>query len=301
MRTYDPRVGKFLSVDPLTKKFPSLSPFQYCSDNPVAGIDLDGRELTYYYTKLVKDHGKSRIMLSRVVDSEDPTLHGGVTIYDKNGLSKTINYDVTYSQIGIHAVAVLHGVEWKVLPEGVNLSDLPSFNDPIWNTFPNSDEYQDQVVDQINDKIRTINKVKDAIQLTHTFAAIMKPVVASALSKAALKLETTFLRNKRLAKLASGWRPERFRKGVVEKVWEKAKEEGGGIVRDPKTGQQIKWDGSKPRNWDMGHVDEKSWLDWRRDYENGKITWQELLDEYNEPKNYRPEIPGPNRANNSRE
>jgi RHS repeat-associated protein len=44
MRFYDPRVGRFLSVDPLTKGYPELTPYQYGSNNPVQNIDLDGLE-----------------------------------------------------------------------------------------------------------------------------------------------------------------------------------------------------------------------------------------------------------------
>ncbi len=44
MRIYDPRLGKFLSVDLLTRKYPMLSPFQYASNRHIDGIDLDGLE-----------------------------------------------------------------------------------------------------------------------------------------------------------------------------------------------------------------------------------------------------------------
>ena len=46
MRIYDPRLGKFLSVDPIGNKFPELTPFQFASDRPVDGIDMDGLEYT---------------------------------------------------------------------------------------------------------------------------------------------------------------------------------------------------------------------------------------------------------------
>ncbi len=43
-RIYDSRIGKFLSVDPLTKEYSSLTPYQFASNNPIEGVDLDGAE-----------------------------------------------------------------------------------------------------------------------------------------------------------------------------------------------------------------------------------------------------------------
>lgn len=44
MRIYDPRLGKFLSVDPLSSKYAMLTPFQFASNTPIQAIDLDGTE-----------------------------------------------------------------------------------------------------------------------------------------------------------------------------------------------------------------------------------------------------------------
>jgi RHS repeat-associated protein len=43
-RVYDARIGRFLSVDPLTKKYPELTPYQFGSNRPIDGLDLDGKE-----------------------------------------------------------------------------------------------------------------------------------------------------------------------------------------------------------------------------------------------------------------
>ena len=43
-RRQDTRTGRFISVDPLTKKYPMLTPYQFASNSPIAGIDLDGLE-----------------------------------------------------------------------------------------------------------------------------------------------------------------------------------------------------------------------------------------------------------------
>ncbi len=43
-RVYDPRAGRFLSVDPLTRGYPILTPYQFSSNRPIDGIDQDGLE-----------------------------------------------------------------------------------------------------------------------------------------------------------------------------------------------------------------------------------------------------------------
>jgi RHS repeat-associated protein len=43
-RIYNPALGKFLSVDPLSFGFAELTPFQYASNNPIRNIDFDGLE-----------------------------------------------------------------------------------------------------------------------------------------------------------------------------------------------------------------------------------------------------------------
>jgi RHS repeat-associated protein len=52
MRIYDPRLGKFLSVDPLTRGYSMLTPYQFASNRPMDGIDIDGLEYTHYVVGL---------------------------------------------------------------------------------------------------------------------------------------------------------------------------------------------------------------------------------------------------------
>ena len=44
MRIYDGRLGRFLSVDPLTKNYPWNSTYAFAENSPIKYIDLDGRE-----------------------------------------------------------------------------------------------------------------------------------------------------------------------------------------------------------------------------------------------------------------
>ena len=43
-RIYSPGLGRFLSVDPLTRKFPWYTPYQFAGNKPIAALDLDGLE-----------------------------------------------------------------------------------------------------------------------------------------------------------------------------------------------------------------------------------------------------------------
>lgn len=52
-RMYDPRIARFISVDPLTKKYPWYTPYQFAGNKPIWFTDLDGLEenstSTYVY------------------------------------------------------------------------------------------------------------------------------------------------------------------------------------------------------------------------------------------------------------
>jgi RHS repeat-associated protein len=43
-RIYNPSIGRFLSVDPLTRSYPELTPYQFASNTPIWAVDLDGLE-----------------------------------------------------------------------------------------------------------------------------------------------------------------------------------------------------------------------------------------------------------------
>lgn len=44
LRPYDPRIGRPPSIDPLARKYPELSPYQFFHNNPIRNVDLDGAE-----------------------------------------------------------------------------------------------------------------------------------------------------------------------------------------------------------------------------------------------------------------
>lgn len=43
-RIYNPSIGRFLSVDPLTKEYPFYTPYQFAGNKPIVAIDIDGLE-----------------------------------------------------------------------------------------------------------------------------------------------------------------------------------------------------------------------------------------------------------------
>ncbi|MBN1462045.1 MAG: hypothetical protein JW922_00005, partial [Paludibacteraceae bacterium] len=69
-RIYNPRLGKFLSVDPLTSSYPWYTPYQFAGNGPVWAIDLDGLEsqVVIYYPE---DAEQIRNEYQKVLNSDD--------------------------------------------------------------------------------------------------------------------------------------------------------------------------------------------------------------------------------------
>ncbi|MBG9377053.1 hypothetical protein I5907_12485 [Panacibacter sp. DH6] len=54
MRIYDPRVSRFLSVDPLQTKYPDASPYLFSANNPIANIDVEGKYALFIHFMLTR-------------------------------------------------------------------------------------------------------------------------------------------------------------------------------------------------------------------------------------------------------
>lgn len=59
-RYYDSDISICLSIDPLSDKYPSMSPYMYCAGNPVILVDPDGRSYGHYVDGDVNVVGKDK-------------------------------------------------------------------------------------------------------------------------------------------------------------------------------------------------------------------------------------------------
>jgi len=73
-RTYDSRLGRWLTIDPLASKYPDLSPFHFSMNNPIFYKDPDGREIII--TIQPRDNQKPlvEIKISGVIHDETKTF-----------------------------------------------------------------------------------------------------------------------------------------------------------------------------------------------------------------------------------
>jgi RHS repeat-associated protein len=62
-RGYDPATGRFLTIDPLATKYPWISPYAYCLNNPVNAIDPFGMDI-YFMNE------EGRMTLAKKMDDE---------------------------------------------------------------------------------------------------------------------------------------------------------------------------------------------------------------------------------------
>jgi len=87
-------------------------------------------------------------------------------------------------------------------------------------------------------------------------------------------------------------RPSEYRKGVRDQVWDDAIEDATGQVRDPASGRFM----SKDEPWDMGHRPGHEFRKHQQSAAQRGITRDQFLDEYNDPSQYRPELPSSNQS-----
>ena len=100
-RYYSSELSIWLSVDPMSDKYPSLSPYVYCADNPVKLVDPNGEEWLVNQEGYVKE-GENK---------SDKTLYAvqgignefGYKLTYRNGWNKGQNISMSLSDIDLSA------------------------------------------------------------------------------------------------------------------------------------------------------------------------------------------------------
>jgi len=62
-RVHDPRLGRFLSVDPLAKSYPHYTPYSFAGNKPIQAIDIEGAEELVVTAKGSKFYAKAMLLI----------------------------------------------------------------------------------------------------------------------------------------------------------------------------------------------------------------------------------------------
>jgi RHS repeat-associated protein len=121
MRIYDPRLGKFLSVDPLTKKYPELTPYQFGSNRPIDGIDQDGLEYVTYTIYVNKETGKVRdIKVAKDYELKNEATKGAgkeyIYVFEDNDKNEICRDDPDFKANGATDYGIFGGGNNPMIP-----------------------------------------------------------------------------------------------------------------------------------------------------------------------------------------
>jgi len=73
MRIYEPRIGRFLSLDPLTRKYAWNSPYSFAEEDVLRCVDLDGLEKYLIIYEPVGNTGLAKVTITVVEDIKKKT------------------------------------------------------------------------------------------------------------------------------------------------------------------------------------------------------------------------------------
>ena len=133
LRIYDPRLGRFLSVDPLEKQYAWNSPYSFATNRVIDGVDLDGLEyLSSEDARVQFINGRLELKLENMhnithsaYDEANKDIRNWV---DEDG-NKTIGMNPTVENIMVAAPEVKK-------PELSDMPDLRKMTPSATNTSP---------------------------------------------------------------------------------------------------------------------------------------------------------------------
>jgi RHS repeat-associated protein len=125
-RMHDPRIGRFFAVDPLTAKFPHLTPYQFASNSPIVLRELEGLEGKMYTLDLNVEKPVLKFDYEKDLDYWPNFLEPDyITVTVKGPENSEIKY--TFTRFG--STGAMHNGEFGEAP---HIDDFPKFQkDPL--------------------------------------------------------------------------------------------------------------------------------------------------------------------------
>lgn len=103
-RMYDPRIGRFFAIDPLTHKFPYYSPYHFSSNSPIIAVELEGLEssvqLNYNEGSILIErnkHNQFEVTRSQLLNIPSGAYHDDYNNYSSRQLD--INKDAPHIDV----------------------------------------------------------------------------------------------------------------------------------------------------------------------------------------------------------
>ncbi|MGP1515948.1 MAG: RHS repeat-associated core domain-containing protein, partial [Bacteroidales bacterium] len=104
-RYYASELSTWLSTDPMSDKYPSLTPYNYCANNPVKLIDPNGEEIW------IISSGGSKIVYSEGMQSINFDSYTAETINALNKLSSTKTIGLQIKQLSVNKNMMINVIE----------------------------------------------------------------------------------------------------------------------------------------------------------------------------------------------
>lgn len=100
-RIYDPRIGKFLSVDPLFREYPWNSPYAFAENDVIRSIDLEGLEKAII-TLNTNSEGKTKAQVTTDKKLVQHLWRGFSVVKEAKWLTGEANYKVYTNGANTH-------------------------------------------------------------------------------------------------------------------------------------------------------------------------------------------------------
>jgi RHS repeat-associated protein len=135
-RMLDPRLGRWLTIDPMSSKHPNNSPYLFCNANPILFKDPDGKD---FIITIIQEPGRNEIIVSTVAHAYG---HLAEQLVENFNIK---NPDGVFSRSGSYIDA--DGINWTITVQIEIVVDhsLDEIGSPIdgGNTTANENWYED--------------------------------------------------------------------------------------------------------------------------------------------------------------